>query len=548
MKNSKRLATILIILCTAFPVLAKDYESGSTDKEEKELKRIAHRMRIPVEQLENARSALQEATDLVITLDPFPTSRINNIVSDWNTLQPSKAESVSEFFVLELQLRAQEAIDDKSYTQATSSATTILNKLVSINYHKAEEILSTWPYPLESFGEAAIQARYRMESSVTQSIMEQIAKEDPDALDEQFINDYESSTGDLLSLANNLVRTGNKDKADELIDRAIQSVPQQGNDPTLFLSTGNDPILNYISSFTMAIQYMDNAQVGKLMDQLIPLMQKYPDNIPIPITMTKGDAELQLSRYEINFVNILRRLTSRPRLMNEILDKYPEFESKFDSFGGIDSYLSGGIYEPDYMKYQTELSIGSMPLSTNDSRELRDKLKYKACDNPDWVEQELRNAVEDPNNINVLTTLASNSASAGDCPELAEIALEIAEEFLPQIDDLQKRFSALQSIIRAYRNLDGEVDEELFRKGFTLIDQIKEEQLLNYNSTSPQFSLGQGPVRIPTNTDRLEASLIADLARQDYDKAIDHVHSMDPGTAKLDCLIQIARVLRQNNF
>jgi len=135
MKNSKRLATILIILCIAFPVLGKDYESGSTDKEEKELKRIAHRMRIPVEQLENARSALQEATDLAITLDPFPTSKINNIVSDWNTLQPSKAESVSEYFALELQLRALEAMDDKSYTQATSSGTTILSNFYLINIH-----------------------------------------------------------------------------------------------------------------------------------------------------------------------------------------------------------------------------------------------------------------------------------------------------------------------------------------------------------------------------------------------------------------------------
>ncbi|MEJ2245592.1 MAG: hypothetical protein P8Y80_05830 [Acidobacteriota bacterium] len=244
MRKSKRLATILIISCMAFPVLAKDYESGSTDKEEKELKRIAHRMRIPVEQLENARSALQEATELAIMLEPLPTSEISSIVSAWSTLQPSKAESVSEYFVLELQLRALEAIDDRSYAQVTSSATTILNKLASINYHKAEEILSTWPYPLESFGESAIQARYRMESSVTQSIMEQIAKEDPDALDEQFINDYESSTGDLLSLANNLVRTGDRDKADELIDRAIQSVPQHGNDPILFFNLCIIHILN----------------------------------------------------------------------------------------------------------------------------------------------------------------------------------------------------------------------------------------------------------------------------------------------------------------
>jgi hypothetical protein len=50
------------------------------------------------------------------------------------------------------------------------------------------------------------------------------------------------------------------------------------------------------------------------------------------------------------------------------------------------------------------------------------------------------------------------------------------------------------------------------------------------------------------NADRLEAYLVAELARQDYDKAIDYVHNLVPGMTKLNCLIQIASTSRQNNF
>ncbi len=539
MKNSKHLVAIIVIFCFAFPVLAG--ESGSADQDEKELKRVAHRLRIPKEQLENARSALQEATDLALTLDPFPTSKISSIVSDWKTLQPSKAESTIEYFILELQLRALIASDEKSYIQATSTATSILRSLASTNYRKARELLAGWPYPDESFGDAAIQAFERMQSSVTQSIMQQMAKENPEALDEESLDSQNLSTQDLLTMIRNMANTGNREKVDELIDRAVENL-QEGSNQTSNLAMA--------LPWTQTLRYMDNSQVEKLLDHLVPMMQQgTTDRINASMTVSKGDVEMQLSPSENGLLLILRGLTSRPRFLNEILDKYPEFEAKFDAFGGIDDYLSNGSYLQEAIKSQTV--IGSMPLSavtgydSNEPQELMEKLKDKAADEPQWVEQELRKSVEDPGNINLLTSLASRSAR--EYPELAEIALEIAEEMLPQIEDLQKQFSALQSLISAYRNLDGEVDEDLFKKGYILIDQIKEAQAASVGEMPSQLPMPQRSL-VMGNTDRLEASLVADLARQDYDKAIDYVHSMAPGEAKLDCLIQIARALRQNNF
>ncbi|MEJ2109193.1 MAG: hypothetical protein P8Z37_04615, partial [Acidobacteriota bacterium] len=238
-------------------------------------------------------------------------------------------------------------------------------------------------------------------------------------------------------------------------------------------------------------------------------------------------------------------------LLNEMLDKYPEFEAKFDDLGGIDDYLSNGSYLQDAIRSQ--ISIGSMPLSSltgyeeNDTQELFDKLKDKSDDDPSWVKQELRRSLKDPQNINALTSIASRAAR--EYPALAEIALEMAEEYLPKIDDLQKRFSALQSLISGYRNLDGEVDEALFRKGYILIDQIKESpsQIPNISSLPPEVAAAMSSVAI-SNTDRFEAYLAAELARQDYEKAIDYVHGMVLGPVQLDCLIQISRALRQNNF
>jgi len=560
MKISKRIIAGIIVLCFTFPALSKNYEVRSAKKAEKETKRIAHRFSIPVEQLENARSALQEATELAITLDPFPTSRISSIVSQWNQLYPSRSEEVIEYFIIELEVRAQNAVDEKSYGEATSSAASIFRMLVSDNYRKARELLTTWPYPPESFGEAAIRAREGMQSVVTQVIMRQIAEENPEALSEQYFNSDSASPSDVMMIVSELDRSGNREKAKKLIDGTMQGLENNIDDP--------EKLSEYMNLCRNGLQYMDDSEVETVMDQLIPMMRRHADSNNPEMTLKKGDVELQISRTENVFINMLRSLTNRPRLLNRVLDKYPEFESKFDPFGGIDDYFSGGRNGTENTNYERQINTGSGPrvtipdfisgfnIRTDESQELLNKLKNKAVDDPQYVKQELRNYVKDPDKINLLTSLASRSSR--EYPELAEIALEIAEELLPDIDNLKDRFSALQSVISAYRNLDGEVDEELFRKGFILVDRIREEQSLNTGENPPPLLSTAGAdtsistllayTRRRENADKLYAYLVAEIARGDYDTAINYVDTMPPGISKMECLLQISNVLCRNNF
>ncbi|MEJ2109192.1 MAG: hypothetical protein P8Z37_04610, partial [Acidobacteriota bacterium] len=283
MQIFQKMVVIFIAFFMASPLLAADSDSKSTDQDKKELKRMAHRLRIPTEQLENARSALQEATDLAGTMDPFPASKINMIISEWKSLHPSKVESASEYFILALQLQALEAVDEASYSQANSHATSILRTLASINYKKAKEILMAWPYPPESFGEAAMQSYDRMQTSVMQSIMEQMAKEDPVALKAQSINYEQSSPSELVSIARNLISTGERDKARELIDRAIEGLAENGN---------NQSNIAIALPWTQVMRYMDNAQVEKLLDQSAPMMMRDPVQHDVSVTVNRGDVEL----------------------------------------------------------------------------------------------------------------------------------------------------------------------------------------------------------------------------------------------------------------
>ena len=55
------------------------------------------------------------------------------------------------------------------------------------------------------------------------------------------------------------------------------------------------------------------------------------------------------------------------------------------------------------------------------------------------------------------------------------------------------------------------------------------------------------PGRI-TNADRLESFLVSELARDDFQKAVHFVRSIEDDTLRLENLVQIVQSLRQQNF
>jgi hypothetical protein len=143
--------------------------------------------------------------------------------------------------------------------------------------------------------------------------------------------------------------------------------------------------------------------------------------------------------------------------------------------------------------------------------------------------------------VDALVNLAMN-ASYQD-PDLAGLAIEMAQPMLSAVEPLQKQASTLQNLIRASRQVDGDVDRELLRSGFILADQIRQELS---EKTSAKV--------VPTNSymaagaDQLEVFLVSELSRDSFDSAISYVRSLENNAFKLMCLIQIVQSQAQSNF
>jgi hypothetical protein len=94
-------------------------------------------------------------------------------------------------------------------------------------------------------------------------------------------------------------------------------------------------------------------------------------------------------------------------------------------------------------------------------------------------------------------------------------------------------------LIRAYRQVGGEIETELLKNGFVIADQLRQEQAIRNPDQQP------GTI---TAADQLEAFLVSEAARDSYETAIRFVHSMEDGTPKLMSLVQIAQALSQSNY
>ncbi len=51
----------------------------------------------------------------------------------------------------------------------------------------------------------------------------------------------------------------------------------------------------------------------------------------------------------------------------------------------------------------------------------------------------------------------------------------MAQQLLPQVEPLQKRAMNLQTLVQAYRNIEGESDPALLKMGFVVADDLKRE-------------------------------------------------------------------------
>jgi hypothetical protein len=537
MKPSYRFFHFFIAFCIAFSAFAQESKLVVVNKTSKELKRSAHRLRIPVDQLKNARLTLQEATDLVSKIRPFPAAQLSNLINSWQQLNRSRTKAIVDTFIQDLRAEAANAGDSQTYMTATSTAMMIMQTSAELDYEKLQQMFRSWPDPPASVAAETEGFRKGLEANARQSAFWRLANTDPEkAL--ALLSSNESGEYNYYAsgqVVQGLMSAGKKDEALELIDKTIGYFSQHATDPNALQS--------YESFVQISARNLDSEHAGALINPWITQLMTQSSAADCSGTLKNGSSSMNLTCAESKVLNLLRGLPTRPGLVQSTLDSIPELKAKLDSMGGIDSIYSGTgtsyIFNPIASRpfVPTDAAVFDNPMK------LLEELKGKAESNPGYVKGRLSDAAKSQQGVQMLLNLAMMASYQDDA--LGSLALEVVERNLYTIKPLQARCMMMQSLIRTYRQVEGEVDQGLLKDGFVLADQLREEM-----SEQGETQDGMNPVRQPvlTEADQLEASLISELSKDSFDSAINFVRSMKNDALKLTCLIQIAQALSQPNF
>jgi hypothetical protein len=543
MKCPGRFLCICFAFSFAFPAFAREPQLAAGNKASKELKRTAHHLRIPVEQLENARQALQEATDLAKNIEPSPVDKLQSLVHHWAKLNPPKEKAIIDSFIQDLRVEAAMAEDFESYIRATSAAMNLIQLAAGHDYEKMRQLIRSWPEPQVDTEGNARQYLDNIEARARSMALNRLANSDPEkALD--LISQSGDSGGYNYSITGQIARSmmneGRTEEAFGIIDQTIGDFKQHAEDPRA--------LVEYENFVRLSLLCLDSSRIRTALNPLITELMSQPPSGNCRGSLMGRDTSLDLTCAESKILSLLRSFTMMPEFIMTTLDSLPELKSKLNSVGGIDGYYRARIHGGSGMNYITPAGSQSKSSSTyserpDDPNKLFRELKGKAETNPSSVKSKLESAAKGPESINLLISLAG-MASYQD-PELGGLALEIAQRLLQQVEPLEKRSAMLQSLVRAYRQIEGEADPNLLKDGFIIADQLR-EQLSEKNGMSG--GIKQSGRNTLTTADRLEVFLISELSRDSFEKAINYVRAMENNAFKFECLVHIVQAQGQPNY
>ena len=533
MKYLRRFALVLFAFQFMLPSVAQQPGVVVVNASSKELKRAAHRLRIPVEQMKNARQTLQEATDLAKKLDPSPVDQYFSLVQSWSQLDRSRSKTMAESLLQDLRSDAANCEDYACYQRATSIAMLLLQSNSDFDYEMISQLLRNWPQPKESLGEAAKSFRESMETQAKRQSVLRLASSDPDkalALLPQMGDSHRYDYSAAGQIAQGLMSAGKREDALQLIDQTIR-----GFDPNV---TDARALRDYENFVRMAAMNLDSARASAAVSGLVAAMVNQPPSDSCGATLKAGNTAIDLTCAESRVLTLVRSFPMKPAFTLKTLDSVPGLKSKLDEIGGIDSLYGGTGVSVSYniaQGAQRAAITSAAPVRAVDASKLMQELRGK---DPSYAKSKLKDL-----SIDVLINMAMNAAYQD--PDLAGIALELAQQLLPQVEPLQKRASSMQSLVQAYRQVEGEVDHGLLKNGFILADQLREEL-----SEKSEAARRRGPTAQEgmTQASQLEAFLVAELSRTSYESAIRYVRSMENNAVKVACLLQIVQALSQPNY
>lgn len=222
------------------------------------------------------------------------------------------------------------------------------------------------------------------------------------------------------------------------------------------------------------------------------------------------------------------------------LEALPDLKAKIESIGGLDNFLNPTVTaDPTSDAYGTSEGSGEadtprQPARRKDTADsLYTELRGRLRKNPGKVRTRLSEVASDPTRLELLIGLAQRAVTQD--PDLSSLALKEAAAHLQKVEPVQRRVSVLEMLVSAYRQCLGEVDPELIRSGFVVSDKLRQEEV--------QESSGAGTTGA-TPADQLEATLVSEYARDDFDTAMRFLKSKPDDSVKIMSLMRVVDALR----
>jgi hypothetical protein len=338
MKRWRTLFLFAGIVGFAFLAFPQVSSASSASNASKELKRTARRLHIPVDQLQKARQALQDATNLARQMKPFPISQVSSITQSWRQLNRSKVKEVMDAFMQDLRTEAASAADLKTYKQATSAAMSLAqsNGEMSGGHEKRLQFLQNWPEPPAAISDAGKKYLGGLESSIRQSALYSTVYSDP-LKAKELLNEAGGPTARTYSITgqiiSGLMNKGKKDDALALVNQTISDFIQHASDP--------QAIQAYQGFAQSTIRTLGSANATTILTPLITQLsnQSQSDNC-VSGTMKVGKKTIDLTCSEYSAYNVIQGFQSMPGLVSSTLNSFPTLKTKVDQAGGIDDVFS----------------------------------------------------------------------------------------------------------------------------------------------------------------------------------------------------------------
>jgi hypothetical protein len=540
LRTTLSLTLLAIQIATAY---GQDVKITAAGKSAKESKRTAHRMRIPVDRLTNLREALQTATDLARRLNPVPAQQMNHLGQLWVQLNRPQAASAIQSLMNTVRTAAGNAGSLNEYQLECMSFQGLLQTLSQLDPDLATEQAREWPRAPDGLGEEADKLLTRQVEQYRRQNAQQMIYQDPQKAAKLYSELEPSSSTDYslrAQLALQLARAGQKDQAYKIVDGVIADYSRRKTSQSAFQD---------FTGFLSQITQLDSARFMTGLNLISDPSSRPAGTDSGTRNVSVGDQSIPISNSDYTLLQFLRSgFANRPALLFKTLESLPDLKSRLDAVGGVDSFLSPDAVRGGGVSFSYSSSGGGIGVGygggigggygrgvngTDTVGALISELKGKAATTPSSVRQKLSEKFKEPDDIDPLLSLAQR-ASYED-PDLAELALEVARPLVFRVQPLEKRAMLLQSLVRAYRNCDGEVDRSLLQEGFILADQLRQSQ--EQQATAP--------ARINTAGDLLQQAMIAESAVDDFASAMSFLRAMPDSEAKLASCFRIVEALRQ---